>query len=156
MTPRHIPVVVVLEGDYSKWTLKWESDALTVVYNSFAHGSEFTNNETEAIIVDAHDNMVIVNVADGSLGTEHANWGYGFVSNQLADTSVLGRYMATCNHDFTAMRIFKDGVLQHTINIDDTNDEIDGCVMSPSGKYIIFCYWDNSGGDYRLRCYEGS
>lgn len=155
-SPFVLPMVFDVEGDFSDYLLKWESDPLSVVFDRFAHGSGFNAEETTAIIIDVNDNLVSVTVADATLGTEYANWSVGTGTTHMSDKSVFGRYLALIDSNERYLRIFKDGTLIKTIERDDALDELYGVIISPSGTYIIIMVWDNSDSDYRLRCYEGT
>lgn len=155
-SPFVLPMVLDVEGDFTNWAEKWESDPLVVVYDRFSHGSGFNALEEKAIIIDVNNNLVSVTVADGTLGTEHANWAVGTGTTKMSDKSVFGRYLALIDGNERYLRIFKDGELIKTIERDAVLDELYGVVISPSGKYIIIMVWDDSGSDYRLRCYEGT
>jgi len=151
-----LPVEVVEEGDYSAWALKWESAALSTVFDRLAHGSEFTPDESKAIVVDINDNLVVVTISDGSLGTERSGWATGLASTQMAAKSLYGKYVAVVESAEQYCRIWKDGVYTDIIEIDVIQDSLYGVIVSYTGRYIIVLMWDDSDSEYTLQCYEGS
>lgn len=159
--PRHIPIIVVLEGEYTTWTLKWAKNYAPEDYQAVVNDfSSFNKLETIIMLAggDPHD-LEVIDISDGSrtviVGGSNANeYIYRF-----AHHSILGTYFAVVSEDQDSIRIYKDGVLLQTLSVDVVDDSFWGVLMSPSGKYLFVCYTDaseppGSRGEYWL--YEGS
>lgn len=154
--PNFPPAVAVeIEGDYSDYTVKWDSVGLTAGGDNPVHRSTFSGDEMMLMYADVFNAITIFQVSDGTIISENAGWARGVTGNQYADKSVYGKYMATINNAEDTLRIFKDGVLLKTITPVDPNDEFYGAFVSHTGRYMALAYWDDSEGDYRMRCYEG-
>ena len=149
-------VAVEIEGDYSDYTVKWDSVGFASASLYPVHGAMFSGDETVIIFCDINDIIALLQVSDGTILSENAGWGYGFIGNQYASASTLQKYMATTDGAESTLRIFKDGVLLKTITPVDPSDDFQGAIVSKSGRYIALAYWDDNEGDYRMRCYEGS
>ncbi len=149
------PPAVEIEGDYSDYTVKWDSLALSIDVDNPVHVSCFNTDETMFIYADVSNVVTTLQVSDGIILTEDAGFARGFTANQYADKSVYGKYMASINNAEDTLRIWKDGVLLKTITPVDPNDVFYGAYVSKSGLYIALAYWDDSDGNNRMRCYEG-
>lgn len=147
---------LVLEGDYAAWTLAWESvNAVVSVTDALCVPSSFNAIETIVLVHSGFEDMAVITVATGVF-TEYVNYSDG-ATEQNQDRSVLGTYQASIYAPTPdELRIWKDGALIQTINRDAALDEFRGVVVSPSGRYILVLYYDNSDGDEKFRLYEGA
>lgn len=146
---------MVTEGNYSDYTQIWESNALSDV-DAMERGSTFTDDDGKLVAKGLYD-YAILNVSNGNIEFESTPSGWSTTTNSTnySGHSIYGKYWFVISSDYETLRIYKDGTLLKTLTKDDTNDEFEGAVFSPSGKYFAFVYYDNSDGDRRVRCFQG-
>lgn len=146
--PVEVPVV---EGDYSGYALKWES--VTTNLRQVCERSHFNTDDSVCYLYD-FDDLAVITIADGSF-VEHIGLA-NVLDLQSRDKSVYGKYSVVVHINLVQMEVFKDGVSLQVIGVEDPADDIEGVIVSNTGKYIIIVYQDTSPTEYTFKCYEGS
>lgn len=144
-----------IEGGYLGYTLKWESNPIPHIV--MRAPSVFIPDESIAFICN-DDDLLVVAISNGAFAT-YVDYVEPTSPEQFGHNSIYSKYYAIVEDDLEHVRIFKDGVLLQTINLEAVNDLFDGVAVSWSGKYIIVTYSDDSEPietRYTLKCYEGS
>lgn len=150
---------VPTEGDYSTYTLKHEIQSSTDDHY-FRPENCWIPDESLFLYVSSGNDLMTVNISEGTIINSGVQTYRGH-DTLYVGRSIFGKYFATCDwSDGAWLKIYKNGVLIQTIDIDAENDNFSNPSVSPSGKYILLFYWDNSeavwSDRYKIRIYEGS
>lgn len=140
-------VKACLEGDYSSWTEKWVSDALSSL-TRVAVGVVDVEND-RVFLRDDSGETVILNLTDGSIISEES-LSYSTSGRGMAIVSSVLKKYVVFQEAATKFRIYKDGSLQQTVTVAGTL--WGGFAISCNGQYVITC--DFYSG--KIYCYEGS
>jgi hypothetical protein len=141
-----------IEGEYSKWTLKWDANTDDGTYRIQRLGRVNINEDNDRVILvdDFNATISIRKLSDGSFVSSHNDLGDGY-TRVGASQSILGKYFATMNR--VNLEIYKNGLLIQTIpNVIASGQTVSGVIVSPNGKYIFVCNYST----YHVLCYEGS
>jgi len=142
------------EGNFTFYSKKWETDSPTGDAN-LDQWCCFTNGEAKVIAVDSYMNILIIDVAAGTVVDSGLDTYMSGV--QYGHYSITGKYAVYIYKSPNRnAHVFKDGVKIQTLDAPDpVNDRLYAVLMSPSGKYILLGNLDYDGtDDYVL--YEGS
>lgn len=141
-------VELPLEGDYSTWTQKWISAALS--FRQFTNG--VINIDGKRVhLRDYQGKTAILNLIDGAvISDENLGFYWSKTDNIEFTQSIKGKYVVVYATNDT-FRIYKDGVLQQTITVSGVT-LWSSLLISSDGKYVIAQDHDT----YKVYCFEGS
>ena len=145
--PGYIPPApkVVLEGDYSTWTLKWN----TLVYDITASVNYAIVNVDGDLVCFVSYKTSLIKLSTGELLAELSTLSYGDLCEYVGG-SILGKYLVVTTAADT-IKIYKDGVLKQTIT-PVSGDAIGGVGISSNGKYVVVGLKTAD----KVYCYEGN
>jgi len=139
-----------LEGNYSTWTLKWSSLALSALSGYGLCFGAVDVNGKRVYLRDTDGNTAILNLDTGSIISDE-DLGRFYIQSFVPELahSIKGKYVVIRESD-TAFRIYKDGSLQQTIIL--AGAVWSGFAVNSDGKYIIA----HNFAEDKVYCYEGS
>lgn len=139
------------EGNYSSYSQKWLSNALSgsLGVNGISY-SGIDVNAKRVFLMGYSSNLVILNLDTGAIIEEFAAFGY--MTGRIGlSPSILCKYIAI-QLDASHIRIYKDGSLIQTLTITEAGVDIRGISISYNGQYIIAYDFGNE----KIYCFQGS